>query len=270
MKRLPGTTQIMSILEAIVEKKKERLSACRSERPLAEMRARARDAPEPLDFSAAVKRPEGGRMRLIAEIKKASPSRGLIREDFDPAGIAGIYRECGASAVSVLTEEDFFQGGIDYIPIVKEAAGLPVLRKDFIFDEYQVYEARAYGADAILLIAAMLSRQQAGELFHLAGELSLPVLFEVHHWRELDTALLIDVPIIGINNRDLRSLEIDLNTTLELVKDIPAGKTVVSESGIGSRRDVGLLAATRVDAVLVGTAFMEAEDIRGKIKELFG
>ncbi|NOZ26017.1 MAG: indole-3-glycerol phosphate synthase TrpC [Nitrospirae bacterium] len=258
----------MSILEGIVERKRERLSVSKAKRPLAEVRAMAHDAPEPQDFSAAVRRPAGEGLRLIAEIKKASPSKGLIREDFDPAGIAGIYRRCGASAISVLTEEDFFQGSIDYIPVVKEAAGLPVLRKDFIFDEYQVYEARACGADAVLLIAAILSRSQAEELFHLARELSLSVLFEVHHWRELDTALLIDVPVIGINNRDLRTLKIDLNTTLELLGDIPGEKT--GESGIESRKDVDLLAKTRVDALLIGTAFMKAEDIGMKVRELFG
>jgi len=258
----------MSILEGIVERKRERLSVSKAKRPLAEVRARAHDAPEPQDFSAAVKRPAGENLRLIAEIKKASPSKGLMREDFDPAGIAGIYRRCGASAISVLTEEDFFQGSIDYIPVVKEAAGLPVLRKDFIFDEYQVYEARACGADAVLLIAGMLSRSQAEELFHLAGELSLSVLFEVHHWRELDTALLIDVPVIGINNRDLRTLKIDLNTTLELLGDIPGEKTVVSESGIESRKDVDLLAKTRgpVDRYGIHEGRRHREEGRGAFR----
>jgi indole-3-glycerol phosphate synthase len=260
----------VSILEGIIEKKRVRLDACSAKTPLAEIRTKALDAPATRDFSSAIRRPKGERLRLIAEIKKASPSKGLIREDFDPAGIAGIYEKSGASAISVLTEEDFFQGSIEYIPRVKEFAGLPVLRKDFIFDEYQVYEARAYGADAILLIAAMLSRSQTEELFHLAGELGLSVLFEVRHWKELDTALLIDVPVIGINNRDLRTLEINLNTTLELLKDIPGGKTVVSESGIERREDLDFLANTRVDALLVGTVFMKAEDIGQKVKELFG
>ncbi|MEC4686086.1 MAG: indole-3-glycerol phosphate synthase TrpC [Nitrospirota bacterium] len=259
----------MSILDGIIEKKRARLDACKVKTPLVEIRARALDAPAPRGFSSAIRRPKGEKLRLIAEIKKASPSKGLIREDFDPAGIAAVYEESGASAISVLTEEDFFQGSIDYMPIVKESAGLPVLRKDFIFDEYQVYEARANGADAILLIAAMLGRSQAEELFHLAGELGLSVLFEVHHWKELDTALLIDVPVIGINNRDLRTLEINLNTTVELLKDIPEGKTVVSESGIERREDVDFLSKTRVDALLIGTAFMKAEDIGKKVRELF-
>ncbi len=260
----------MSILDGIIEKKRARLDDCKVKTPLAGIRTRALDAPAPRGFSSAIRRPKGEKLRLIAEIKKASPSKGMIREDFDPAGIAAVYEESGASAISVLTEEEFFQGSLDYIPIVKKSTGLPVLRKDFIFDEYQVYEARAYGADAILLIAAMLSRSQAEELFHLAKELGLAVLFEVHHWKELDAALLIDVPVIGINNRDLRTLDINLNTTLELLKDIPDEKTVVSESGIERREDVDFLASTRVDALLIGTAFMKAEDIGQKVKELFG
>ncbi len=259
----------MDILRRIVEKKKERLEEEKCRVPLAGIKAMALDTPLPADFTAAVTRPRGDRPRLIAELKKASPSKGLIREDFDPRRIAGIYEAGGAAAMSVLTEEDFFRGSREYLRIVREVSRLPLLRKDFIFDEYQVYEARAFGADAVLLIAAMLSRSQAEELFHLDRELGISVLFEVHHWKELDTALLIDVPLIGINNRDLKTLEIDLNTTVELLRDIPGGKTVVSESGIERREDVDLLADAGVDALLVGTALMRAGDPGRKIRELF-
>ena len=260
----------MSILDRIVESKRARLEVRKAKVPLSEIKSRAHAAPNPRDFPSAVKRSEGDKIRLIAELKKASPSKGLIREDFDPVSIVRIYEGKGASAISVLTEEDFFQGTIEYIPKVKEVTGLPVLRKDFIFDPYQVYEAKAYRADAILLIAAMLSRSQAGELFHLARELDLSVLFEVHHWKELDTVLLIDAPVIGINNRDLNTLTVNLNTTIELLKDIPVEKTVVSESGIERREDVEFFEKTRVDALLVGTALMKAGDIGRKIEELFG
>ncbi len=260
----------MGILEEILRRKRARVEERRAKSPLPEVRSRARNAPPPRDFPSALRRAEGEGVRLIAELKKTSPSKGLIREEFDPRGIAAVYERAGASAISVLTEEDFFAGRLDYLPAVKEVTSLPLLRKDFIFEEYQVYEARAWGADAILLIAAALSRPQAGELYHLAGEIGLAVLFEVHHWRELDTALLIDVPIIGINNRDLKTLTVDLRTTVELLKDIPAGKTVVSESGIETRSDVELLERAGVDAVLVGTVLMEADDIEAKIRELFG
>lgn len=260
----------MSILDTIVETRRKRLEECRRRISSEEIRSRAADASAPSDFSSAIRRTEGDKIGLIAEVKKASPSKGLIRDDFQPEKIAGIYAECGASAISVLTEEDFFMGSLEYLRKVRSAVSLPILRKDFIFDEYQIYEARAYGADAILLIESVLSRSQAEELFSLAGELGLSVLFEVHHWKELDTALLIDVPVIGINNRNLKTLEIDLNTTVELLKDIPEGKIVVSESGIERREDIELFKDTAVDALLIGTTLMKSEDIGGKIEELFG
>lgn len=260
----------MTVLDRIIEAKRERLEECKRRISSEEIKSRAADAAAPSDFSSAIRRTDGGKIGLIAEIKKASPSRGLIRNDFQPEEIARIYAERGASAISVLTEEDFFKGSIEYLQKVKKAVSLPILRKDFIFDDYQIYEARAFGADAILLIESVLSRSQAEEFFSLASELGLSVLFEVHHWKELDTALLIDLPVIGINNRNLKTLEIDLNTTIELLKDIPEGKVVVSESGIERREDVELFEKTAVDALLVGTTLMKSEDIGGRIEELFG
>jgi len=226
--------------------------------------------PDARPFGEAIKRREGEKIHVIAEIKKASPSKGLIRADFDPIEIAGIYRDMGASAISVLTEEDFFQGRLEYIRQVKDAVELPVLRKDFIIDEYQIYEARASGADAVLLIAVILSRGQADDYLHMAEELGMSVLFEVHNYRELDMALLIDAPVIGINNRNLDTLEIDLNTTVELLKDIPEGKIIVTESGVSSREDVEFFERSRVDAVLIGTALMREKDMAMKYEELFG
>ncbi len=259
----------MSVLNTIVDSKRRRLAERKGRISIEEMKARAYDAAPLRDFNAAIRRPPGERIRLIAELKKASPSRGLIREDLRVEEIARIYAGYGASAISVLTEEEYFKGDIEFIHRVKDVASLPVIRKDFIFDEYQLYESRAYGADAILLIAAILSRSQAEELFQMAVELGLSVLFEVHHWKELDTALLIDVPIIGINNRNLKTLEIDLNITTELLKDIPQGKIIVSESGIERREDVEFFEARGVDALLVGTALMKSDDIGRKIEELF-
>ncbi len=257
----------MSILDEIVKKKKERLAGAKAKRNRGELMSAIKDMPAPLDFRRAIKRENG--IRLIAELKKASPSRGLIRPDFDPARIAAIYKKW-ASALSVLTEEDFFQGSIEYLKTAKAEAQLPVLRKDFIFDEYQIYESRAEGADAILLIARLLAPSQAAEYMHLAGELGLGVLFEVHDYRELETALRIDAPIIGINNRNLETLQIDLQTTFNLKKELPAGKVAVSESGINTRADVLRLEEAGVDAMLVGTAFMKERDMEAKIRELMG
>jgi indole-3-glycerol phosphate synthase len=260
----------MGLLERIVEKKRERLKDRKSEVSLRELRSRAFAKAGMRDFPKAIRRTVGEKIRIIAEIKKASPAEGILRRDFRPGDIAGLFEKKGASAISVITEEDFFQGNMENISLAKNATELPILRKDFIFDEYQIYEARAYEADAVLLIAAVLSRLQAEELFHLSSELGLSVLFEVHHWKELDTALLIDVPIIGINNRDLKSLKINLNTTMELIKEVPRGKVVVSESGIEKRDDVEFFAMTEVDALLIGTALMKADDISMKMEELTG
>jgi len=257
------------ILKEIVEAKRQRLKEAKATLPLSEVKARARDSGLKKDFLQAIKRPEGASVRFIAELKKASPSEGLIREDFDHLKIASIYQEKGASAISVLTEEDYFMGSIQYLKDLSKVSRVPLLRKDFIVDEYQIYETAAFGADAVLLIAALLSRTQAEELFQMATELGLHCLVEVHHWKELEDVMLFDPPIIGINNRNLKTLKVDLTITKELIKDIPQGKCVVSESGIKAREDVLMLSELGVDALLVGTTLMKAEDIGQKIEELF-
>lgn len=238
--------------------------------PLRELKSKITDIQTPRDFRTAVKRSLDENIKLIAEIKKASPSKGIIREKFDHISIAQIYDKKHVHAVSVLTEEDFFMGSLSFLPEVKKITSKPVLRKDFIVDEYQIYETRVNSADAILLIAAILEKNQAAEYLNLAGELGLSVLFEVHDYKELEMALLIACDIIGINNRNLKTLQIDLNTTLTLMREIPTGKIVVSESGIKSRTDVQKLQNIGVDALLIGTSFMEAEDIGKKIDELTG
>lgn len=259
----------MSILDKIVEKKRERLDDVKARTPLSELRSRIPDTEKPRYFISAIKR-DNGRIRLIAEIKKASPSKGVIREDFDPVKIARIYEDKSVDAISVLTEEDFFSGDLKYIQSVKGVTTRPVLRKDFIFDEYQIYEARANSADAVLLIAALLYPTQAEEYIHLCKELGLAALFEVHDHEELEKALRVDADIIGINNRDLKTMSIDLNTTFLLKKDIPNGKIVVSESGINTRDDALRLEDAGVDAMLIGTSIMESGDIGKKIDELRG
>ena len=259
----------MSILRKIVELKKERLSYARSKTPLTELKNAIRNVPEPIDFTKVIKR-DSAPIRLIAEIKKASPSKGLIRADFSHTAIASIYEAKKVNAVSVLTEEDFFQGKLEFLEEVKKIVSCPVLRKDFIFDEYQIFEARAGKADAILLIGAILELNQAQEYLNLAQELGLSVLFEVHDFAELEAALRVRASVIGINNRNLKTLEIDLNTTFQLKKEIPGDRIIVSESGIKTRDDVIRLEEAGIDAMLIGTSIMESQDIAGKIDALRG
>lgn len=259
----------MSILTKIIEKKKERLLSAKSMAPLAELKSLIREIEKPVDFQTAITRDKNA-IKLIAEIKKASPSKGLIRNNFNHIEIARIYENEKADAISVLTEEDYFQGNLSFLTDVKMTTTRPVLRKDFIFDEYQIYEARANRADAILLIAAILDKNQAEEYLHLALELGMSVLFEVHDMDELDMALLIKAPVIGINNRNLKTLKIDLNTSLELKKEVPEDRIVVAESGIRTREDVLRLQEAGLDAMLIGTSFMESQDIAEKIQELKG
>jgi indole-3-glycerol phosphate synthase len=260
----------MGILHEIVSKKKQRLRDVQASVPLRELKSKITDVEKPRDFRTAVKRSSDENIKLIAEIKKAAPSKGIIREKFDHISIAQIYDKKHVHAVSVLTEEDFFMGSISFLPEVKKFTSKPVLRKDFIVDEYQIYETRVNSADAILLIAAILEKNQADEYLNLARELGLSVLFEVHDFKELEMALLIACDIIGINNRNLKTLQIDMNTTFTLRREIPSDRIVVSESGIKSRMDVQKLQNIRVDALLIGTSFMEAEDIGKKIDELTG
>jgi indole-3-glycerol phosphate synthase len=259
----------MSILTKIVNQKKERLSHAKAKTSAAHLKTVIKDIPLPLAFEQALKRQEG-QIRLIAEVKKASPSKGLIRQDFNHKTIAAVYKEKKVNAVSVLTEEDFFQGRLEFLADIKTISLLPVLRKDFIFDEYQIYEARASQADAILLIAAILDEKQAEEYLHVSKELGMAVLFEVHDHRELEMALRINAPVIGINNRNLKTLQIDMDTTFALKKEIPSDRIVVSESGIKTRDDVLRLQQAGIDAMLIGTSLMETADIGRKIAELRG
>jgi indole-3-glycerol phosphate synthase len=260
----------MGILHAIVSEKKQALRAAQAVVPLRELKAEIAHIQRPRDFRIAVRRSAEETIKLIAEIKKASPSKGIIRENFDQKAIARVYEKKHVHAISVLTEENFFMGDLSFLPEVKNIVSKPILRKDFIFDAYQIYESRASEADAILLIAAILEKNQAAEYLHLARELGLSVLFEVHDYRELEMALLLPCDIIGINNRNLKTLEVDINTTFSLRREIPSDKIVVSESGIKNRTDVLKLQEIGIDALLIGSSFMESDDIGKKIDELTG
>ena len=220
------------------------------------------------DFAGALRRQQG--VALIAEVKKASPSAGIIRADFDPVRIAGEYEAAGAVALSVLTDKKFFQGELAYLRQIRATVRLPLLRKDFIIDELQIHEAVAAGADAVLLIAAILDDAQLLAYRQLAGQLKLAALVEVHDDRELARALAAGAEIIGINNRNLKTFQVDLATTERLAAQIPAGKTIVAESGIHTRADVARVAAAGVHAILVGESLMRSDNIAGKIRELLG
>ncbi len=258
----------MSILREILKHKREELELTKSSAPLADLKARIKDAESIKPFRAAIKRTKGDPVKLIAELKKASPSKGLIRDDFNVTEIISVYDKKNVDAVSVLTEKRFFQGNLEYLNDARNKTHKPLLRKDFIFDDYQVYESRANGADAILLITAALEKSRLTDLYGLAKELSLDCLVEAHNLKELDTALYSGAEIIGINNRNLNTLEISLNTTIDLIKDIPDDKVIVSESGISTRKDVETIETFKVDAILVGTAIMKSKDIGEKIDEL--
>jgi len=257
------------VLKEIVLKKKQRLAQAKQLLPEEELKARTATLAPARPFLEAISKPR--QISLIAEIKKASPSRGIIREDFNHQEIARIYQEAGVSAISVLTEEDYFGGNISFINEVKNLAEGPILRKDFILEPYQVYESRAFGADAILLIADLLTQEQLTELMGIASGLGLDYLVEVHNEKELKKVLkLKGVNLIGINNRDLHSLEVDFKTTERLFPLIPKDKIVVVESGIKSHQDVLFLKILGVQAVLIGEAFMEAPDIKKKVEEIMG
>ncbi|NLC59373.1 MAG: indole-3-glycerol phosphate synthase TrpC [Armatimonadetes bacterium] len=256
------------ILDQILEHKREEVARAKAAVPRAELVARLQDAPPVRDFTAAVGRP--GAVNLIAEVKRASPSKGLIRAEFDPAAIAAAYTEGGAAAISVLTDRRFFQGDLAFLAMVKEASPLPVLRKDFLVDPYQVVEARAAGADAILLIAAALSDDALRHLLDLSGELGLHALVEVHNLPELERVLQTAAPVIGINNRDLQTFHTTLATTEALAPRVPAGRVLVSESGIFTRDDVARLARAGARAILVGESLMRAPDLVPAVRELVG
>jgi indole-3-glycerol phosphate synthase len=222
------------------------------------------------DFAASLRRPDGELPHIIAEVKKASPSKGVIRADFDPVAIARRYEEAGASAISVLTEEKFFQGSLAYLTACRDAITIPVLRKDFIIDEYQITEARAAGADAVLLIAALLDTDTLRAFREQAESIGMSALVEVHDENELESALSSDAMIIGINNRNLQTFQVSLETTYRLVKGIPSDKTIVSESGIATNDDLQRLADAGVHAALVGESLMRAGDPGQKLMELMG
>ncbi|MRR33756.1 indole-3-glycerol phosphate synthase TrpC [bacterium] len=259
------------ILRKIVEYKQGEVAAAVARTSLAELQARVADCPPVKGFEASLRRTNGaGATAVIAEVKKGSPSKGLIRADFDPLAIARIYEANGASCLSVLTDEHFFLGHLDYLAAIRAAVEIPLLRKDFIFDEYQVWEARAAGADAVLLIAAMLDLPRLRELQAVAGALSLDVLLEVHDERELEAAMETGCPLIGINNRNLRTFVTDLGTTERLCGIIPPDRFVVAESGINARADVLRLHAAGAGAFLVGESLMREPDIGKKLRELRG
>lgn len=264
------------MLKEIVAHKLREVSGRKSSPHKSNLRSIIADIPATVDFTKAIRGDQGEYPRLIAEVKKQSPSGGLLRDPFDPLVIANRYKNAGASALSVLTDQRYFNGSLDIMATVGKAVSLPVLNKEFMVDEIQFYEARAYRADAVLLIVAILERSQLVEYAHLATELGLDVLVEVHTEAELAIALdtMPDIQLLGINNRDLATLTTDLETTFRLVERIPAelrkSMTVVSESGISSRADVERLAEAAIHAMLVGESLLKAPDISAKVKELLG
>ena len=256
-----------SILEEIAEYKREFVQRSKQEIPLAEVRARAADVKEPADFVGALQQAQ---IALIAEVKKASPSEGVIRTDFDPEQIAETYAENGASALSILTDEAYFQGSDAHLKLARHVSGLPSLRKDFTVDPYQIFEARVLGADAILLIVALMDGGQLEDLHGIGLELGLGVLVEVHSADELARTAFIEPLLVGINNRDLHTFETKIETTFELLPHVPSTATIVSESGIDNRKDVERLEAAGVDAILVGESLMRSNDMGAKVRELLG
>ncbi|MBI5397819.1 MAG: indole-3-glycerol phosphate synthase TrpC [Verrucomicrobia bacterium] len=257
----------MNILDEIVAQKRTEVAELRPR--AAELKRLAAARSERRDFAAALRRADG-HMALIAEVKKASPSAGVIRPDFDPVAIARDYERGGASCLSVLTDEEFFQGHLDYLRRIREAVKLPLLRKDFIVDELQIHEAAAAGADCVLLIVACLKQDELVHLFRVAADCRLDALVEVHDEAELDRALAAGAKIIGVNNRDLKTFKVDLAITERLAKRLPSGKTLVAESGIHTRADVERLARCGVNAILVGESLMRSNDIPAKVRELIG
>lgn len=259
------------ILASIIESKREVVAARKATLSLAALKARLADSPAapPAGFYRAIRRAvEQGRPAIIAEIKKASPSKGIIRADFDPARLAETYAQAGATCLSVLTDERYFQGTEEHLRQAKAAARLPVLRKDFIIDPYQIYEARALGADCVLLIVAAVEDGRLRELAATAAELGMDALVEVHNREELERGMMLRAPLIGINNRDLRTFETSLQTTLGLLPDVFPDRTVVTESGIRNREDIALMRRHDVHAFLIGETLMGAEDPGEKLREL--
>jgi indole-3-glycerol phosphate synthase len=259
------------ILQKIVAVKHEEVAAAKKKRSLEAVREDAFSRVLTRDFEGALRaKIAAGRPAVIAEVKKASPSKGVLRPDFIPADIAQSYAEHGAACLSVLTDRQFFQGSADFLKQARASCDLPVLRKDFMVDAYQVYEARSMGADCILLIAACLSDTQMAELEAIARSMDMAVLVEVHDGEELQRALKLKTRLVGVNNRNLRTFEVSLDTTLGMLKDVPADRLLVTESGILQREDVQRMRAAGVHAFLVGEAFMRAPDPGEALAQLFG
>jgi indole-3-glycerol phosphate synthase len=262
---------VSDILRSILATKRAEVAAARAAEPLEAVERKARAAPPPRDFAGALRdKIAAGKPAVIAEIKRASPSKGLLREHFDPAAIARSYAAAGAACLSVLTDREYFQGAPEHLAEARAACALPVLRKDFVIEPYQVYEARALGADCILLIAAALAPGDMRGLERLAQGLGMAVLIEVHDGRELDAALELQTPLLGINNRDLRTFETRLETTLDLLARVPAEKLVITESGILAPADVERMRQAGVGAFLVGEAFMRSPEPGKALNTLFG
>ena len=254
------------IIDKIIADKRAELLDTKAALPLEEVKAMAADATQTVDFASVLIDPE--RLTIIAEVKKASPSKGIIRADFDPVGIAAVYEQSGARAVSVLTERKYFQGDLRFLRDISEGVNIPVLRKDFIFDPYQVYESRANGADAVLLIASVLSPGEIRDLYHLAKELGMDAVLEVHDEADVAKAAASNCLVIGINNRDLKTFEVDIKNTAYLIEDIPEGRVVISESGISTLEDLKYLRGAGADAALIGEAIMREKDYGRKLREL--
>jgi len=253
------------MLDRIIALKKEEIERRKKTLPLGRLKERIAQQKPPLDFALALK---GNHIRLIAEVKQASPSRGMFSPNLNPTELAQTYAEGGAAAISVLTEANYFQGSIDHLAAIREVVKLPLLRKDFIFDPYQIYESRAHGADALLLILAILSQEQLEDYLLLSHSIGLKCLVEVHNESEVERAVLSEAEIIGINNRDLDTFAVDITTTHRLRPLIPQTRIVVSESGIKSRTDIERLRKWRINAILVGEALVTADDVLAKMKEL--
>ncbi|MFC1915519.1 indole-3-glycerol phosphate synthase TrpC [Chloroflexota bacterium] len=253
------------ILDKIVTRKEEELEQRKQSMPVSTLKERVKKRPVPLDFTRAL---SGDDVRLIAEVKRASPSRGVICPNFNPVELAKTYAQGGAAAISVLTEVNYFEGNIEHLAAIRKEVRLPLLRKDFIFDQYQIYESSAYGADALLLIVASLSQERLEELLSLSHSLGLSCLVEVHTEAEVERALISGAEIIGINNRDLHTFNVDTDTTRRLRPLIPKERIVVSESGISRREDIEKLTGWGVNAVLVGETLLTADDIVAKMGEL--
>lgn len=260
----------MTILSTILEYKKTEVENQKKLCGIEELKAKCQNLPETKSFLNVLKKnKENGKVSLIAEVKKASPSKGVIIENFNPVEIAEVYQKSGASAVSVLTDEKFFQGKIQYLKDIKNAVYIPVLRKDFIIDEYQIYQTREMGADIILLIASALGKNQLKDFYNLSKELGLDVLLEVHDRDEFDTALEINADIIGINNRNLKTFEVSMYNTIDLIKDTKLNnKYIISESGIISYEDVSLLKSCGVDGILVGESLIKSDNIEKSVADL--